>query len=75
MSDPSIWDHLLALLVGVVLPAQSLLATRAKGPTEPMETAGKVATYWASSAVLWVPAGLVLWFLERPGRRVGAAWA
>jgi membrane protease YdiL (CAAX protease family) len=64
MIELTLWDHLLAILIGVVLPAQALFTPRASEEfeePEPMGSRAKIATYWVNSAVLWIVAGLVLW--------------
>ena len=74
MSDPTLWDHLLALLVGVLFPAQALLATAPEDEQEPeaWSSREKIAMYWLNSAVLWVLAGLILLSWSASGRGLAA---
>ncbi len=60
MSDPTIWDHLLAFLVGVGLPVQGMLGRPASMAGSELGTREKILTYWANGAVLLVLAGLAI---------------
>ncbi len=69
MMTPTIWDHGLAVLCGLVLPLlgvwqQRQLAADDEG-LEPFETREKIAMYWGNSAMLLFLAGLVVlvWWL------------
>ncbi len=68
-------DHVLALLVGLVLPAVAALSVRYR-KEHLFDEAGKIRLYWTSLANLWVVAGLVagVWIWQGRGlERLGLA--
>ncbi len=75
---PTIWDHVLAALCGVIAPAigvwQQRKLTTDEGELEPFTTRAKIAVYWSNSAVLWILAGaavLAWWWAERTFASLG----
>lgn len=63
MIDATHWDHLLALLVGLLLPITGALQGRRRPEPvepEPFTPSEKVALYWSNSAFLAVVAGLAI---------------
>ena len=72
-SPPSFWEHVLAALLGLVIPVTTVL--RHRGESEPPDeepatytTADKIALYWSNGATLAVLAALVLWASLGAGR-------
>lgn len=65
MHSPTLFDHALAVLLGVLLPLCTALAQRPAPVERTLNAANRVATYWANGAALWVLAGLVVgcWLL------------
>lgn len=58
-----LFDHLVAILFGLVLPFGNAIGAWRQDfsePAEPMTTADKVKIYWANAGFLWVSAGLVV---------------
>jgi len=70
MISPSLWDHLLAFLVGIVLPATAALAVAKSRSSSHaglyFDTSEKIALYWSNSIVLWILAALtvLVWSLQ-----------
>ncbi len=59
MHETTVWDHVLAVLVGLVLPLQGALRHRNfEVPEETFTTQDKVVLYWSNSTVLAVLAGV-----------------
>ncbi len=68
MTSPTLWHHLLALAIGVVLPAYGALQhRRLRGDGRALEPWQKIATYWANSLFLLVLAALALLVWRRSG--------
>lgn len=69
MMTPTIWDHGLAVLCGLLLPLLGVWQQRQLAADdeemEPFETREKIAMYWGNSAMLLFLAGLValVWWL------------
>lgn len=62
----SIWDHLLMLLLGVILPVFSVLQAQKNKGDAVFDTATKLSLYYSNGAALWVMTILVgiVWFVE-----------
>lgn len=71
MTSPTLWHHLLALAVGVVLPAYGALRhRRLRRDGVGLESWQKIATYWANTMFLLVLAALALLVWRRTGTLV-----
>lgn len=73
MSDLTPWDHLLALLAGVLLPLVGAWQ-HGKSPVAAQSAREKITLYWSNSAILALLAGatLLVWHLAgRPASALG----
>ena len=61
MTDATFWDHILAVLVGILMPLFGALAqTRGDLPDPEFSTGDKLALYWGNSVMLGILAGITL---------------
>lgn len=73
MTDLTLWDHLLALLVGLLLPvAGALQGRRSEDDDEPFSPREKIALYWSNSVFLALIAGLTILVWRLEGRSLDA---
>lgn len=76
MIDPTVPDHALALLVGVVLPLLAVLRGQRQLEGIEWDTPTKIGMYWGNSLSLWLMAaavGGVTWHAGRTGAALGLA--
>ncbi len=67
----TVWDHAIAVLLGLVLPVVAALQQRRlAGDAMPLafDTRDKIVLYWSNSAVLWILAGATLFVWRHGGR-------
>jgi membrane protease YdiL (CAAX protease family) len=68
MTSPTPWQHLLALAIGVALPAYGVLQhRRLRGDGRVLEPRQKIATYWANTIFLLLLAVLAVLAWRRTG--------
>ena len=74
MSNITLWDHLFFILIGIVIPALSLMRGKVEMEEIRFSVADKKRFYLANSGVLWIGATMVfiLWLLAlRPLSEMG----
>ncbi len=68
MISPTWFDHCLIILLGVVLPAGTIVRGRPKNETITFDTAAKLNLYWSNSLLLWIMAAAVGFVWLKAGR-------
>ena len=68
MTEPGWLDHVLALLVGVLLPLSAMLQARGESAPVPLDTRDKIRLYLGNGITMWLLAGITAWIWLGAGR-------